>query len=33
LVSPEENLEGSGFSADPDFRNVRATDIRGGVRN
>ena len=33
LVSPEDNLEGSGFSADPDFRNVRATDIRGGVRN
>ena len=31
--SPEEHLEGSGFSADPDFRNVRATDIRGGVRN
>ncbi len=31
--SPEEHLEGSGFTADPDFRNVRATDIRGGVRN
>ena len=31
--SPEEHLEGSGFSADPDFRNVRATDIRGRVRN
>ncbi len=31
--SPDEHLEGSGFTADPDFRNVRATDIRGGVRN
>jgi LPS export ABC transporter protein LptC len=30
---PDEHLEGSGFTADPDFRNVRATDIRGGVRN
>ena len=28
-----EPRAGSGFSADPDFRNVRATDIRGGVRN
>ena len=31
--SADEHLEGSGFTADPDFRNVRATDIRGGVRN
>ena len=30
---PDEHLEGSGFTADPDFRNVRATDIRGEVRN
>ncbi len=31
--SPDEHLEGSGFTADPDFRNVEAPDIRGGVRN
>ena len=31
--SSDEHLEGSGFTADPDFRNVRATDIRGAVRN
>ncbi len=31
--SPDEHLEGSEFTADPDFRNIRAMDIRGGVRN
>lgn len=31
--SPEEHLEGDGFTSDPDFQDVQATSIRGGVRN
>jgi LPS export ABC transporter protein LptC len=31
--SPEEHLEGSGFSADRNFRDVRASNIRAEVRN
>jgi LPS export ABC transporter protein LptC len=31
--SPDEHLEGDGFTSDPDFMDVRATSIRGGVRN
>ena len=27
--APDQHLEGSSFTADPDFRDVRATNVRG----
>ncbi len=31
--SVDEHLEGDGFTSDPNFMDVQATSIRGGVRN
>lgn len=31
--SEDEHLEGEGFTSDPNFSDVQATSIRGGVRN